>query len=136
EYSTDLFEEATIARLTQHLRTVLEAAVARPEAPLASLPLMPEAEQRQVLLDFNRTHADVPLDVCFHQLFEAQADRAPDAVAVRDASSSFSYRALDARSNRLAHLLVASGVQPDSLVALLAPRGCDFVASNLGVLKA
>ncbi|NPC52754.1 non-ribosomal peptide synthetase, partial [Corallococcus exiguus] len=72
EYSTDLFEEATIARLTQHLRTVLEAAVARPEAPLASLPLMPEAEQRQVLLDFNRTHADVPLDVCFHQLFEAQ----------------------------------------------------------------
>ncbi|CAM4017544.1 amino acid adenylation domain-containing protein [Corallococcus exiguus] len=136
EYSTDLFEEATIARLTQHLRTVLEAAVARPEAPLASLPLMPEAEQRQVLLDFNRTHADVPLDVCFHQLFEAQADRAPDAVAVRDASSSFSYRALDARSNRLAHLLVASGVQPDSLVALLAPRSCDFVASNLGVLKA
>ncbi|RKG66753.1 non-ribosomal peptide synthetase, partial [Corallococcus exercitus] len=74
EYSTDLFEEATIARLTQHLRTVLEAAIARPEASLASLPLMPEAEQRQVLLDFNRTHADVPLDVCFHQLFEAQAD--------------------------------------------------------------
>ena len=136
EYSTDLFEEATIARLTQHLRTVLEAAVARPEASLSSLPLMPEAEQRQVLLDFNHTHADVPLDVCFHQLFEAQADRAPDAVAVRDASSSFSYRALDARSNRLAHLLVGSGLQPDSLVALLAPRGCDFVASNLGVLKA
>ncbi|WNG47516.1 amino acid adenylation domain-containing protein [Archangium minus] len=135
EYSTDLFEAETIARLTQHLRTVLEAVVAQPEQRVGDIPLLPQAEKQQVLVDFNRTHADVPLDVCFHQLFESQVARTPDALAVRDASSSLSYAALNARSNRLAHLLVDSGLQSDSLVALLAPRGCDFLASTLGILK-
>ncbi|RKG98938.1 amino acid adenylation domain-containing protein, partial [Corallococcus sp. CA053C] len=136
EYSTDLFEEGTVARLFQHLRTVLEAVVVRPEQRLGELPLMPEAERRQVLLDFNRTDTDVPLEVCFHQLFEAQAARTPHALAVRDASSSLTYAALDARSNRLAHFLVHSGLKPDGIVALLAPRDCDFLTSTLGILKA
>ncbi|HYO57388.1 non-ribosomal peptide synthetase, partial [Archangium sp.] len=135
EYSTDLFEEATIARLSQHLRTVLEAVAAQPEQRVGDIPLLPEAEKHRVLVEFNLTHSDLPLDVCFHQLFESQVALSPHAIAVRDSSSSLSYSALNSRSNRLAHLLVHSGLQPDSLVALLAPRGCDYLASTLGILK-
>ncbi|HYO51823.1 condensation domain-containing protein, partial [Archangium sp.] len=135
EYSTDLFDEATVTRMMQHLRTVLEAVVAQPEQRVGDIPLLPEAEKHRVLVEFNLTHSDVPLDVCFHQLFESQVALSPDAIAVRDSSSSLSYSALNSRSNRLAHLLVHSGVQPDSLVALLAPRGCDYLASTLGILK-
>ncbi|WP_158501869.1 non-ribosomal peptide synthetase, partial [Vitiosangium sp. GDMCC 1.1324] len=122
EYSTDLFDEASIARLSQHLRTVLESVVAQPEQRIGDIPLLPASEQNQLLVEWNRTQADVPLDVCFHQLFEAQAARTPDAIAVSDSASSLSYSALNSRSNRLAHLLVDSGLQRDSLVALLAPR--------------
>ncbi|PTL74937.1 condensation domain-containing protein, partial [Vitiosangium sp. GDMCC 1.1324] len=122
EYSTDLFDEATVTRLMQHLRTVLESVVAQPEQRIGDIPLLPASEQNQLLVEWNRTQADVPLDVCFHQLFEAQAARTPDAIAVSDSASSLSYSALNSRSNRLAHLLVDSGLQRDSLVALLAPR--------------
>ncbi|HZI04421.1 MAG TPA: condensation domain-containing protein, partial [Archangium sp.] len=135
EYSTDLFDERTVARLSEHLRSVLESAVSRPEQPVGDIPLLGEAEKHQLLVEWNDTHADVTLDTCFHQLFEAQVARTPQAVAVSDASGSLTYSALNARSNRLAHVLLGSRVKPDSLVALLAPRSSDFLAATLGVLK-
>ncbi len=135
EYSTDLFDERTVARMMEHLRTLLEGIATVPQQRISALPLLGEAEKRQLLVEWNDTHADVTLDTCFHQLFEAQVARTPEAIAVSDASGSLSYSALNSRSNRLAHVLLGSGVKPDSLVALLAPRSADFLAATLGVLK-
>jgi amino acid adenylation domain-containing protein len=135
EYSTALFDEATVARMSQHLSTLLRAAVLHPEQSIDALPLLDETERHQVLVAWNDTHADVPLDTCFHPLFEAQVARTPQARAVSDDASSFTYDALNRRANRLAHRLVDAGIGADRLVALLAPRGCDFLSAMLGVLK-
>ncbi|MFP2930363.1 amino acid adenylation domain-containing protein, partial [Pyxidicoccus sp. 3LG] len=136
EYRTDLFEAATIDRLVRNLGTVLEAASARPEAPLATLPLMSEAELRQVLVGWNATDRDFPRDACAHQLFEAQAARSPEAIAVRFEGQSLTYAQLDARANQLAHHLRALGVRPEVAVALCVERSLELVVAILGILKA
>ena len=105
EYSTDLFEAATIERLLGHFQTLLEGIVADPKRPLSELPLLPEAEWRQVVVEWNATEAEYPKERCIHQLVEAQVERAPEAVAVVFEDEWLTYRALNARANQLAHHL-------------------------------
>ncbi|MFP2933270.1 amino acid adenylation domain-containing protein, partial [Pyxidicoccus sp. 3LG] len=135
-YNTDLFDAATAARMTDHLRSVLEAAVRAPRQRLSVLQLMSAAEQRQVLVEWNQTAAPFEDGVCIHEAFEAQALRTPDAPALRFGQLSLTYRELDARANRLAHELRALGVGPDSRVALCLERSFDLVVGLLGVMKA
>ncbi|WP_164013943.1 non-ribosomal peptide synthetase [Pyxidicoccus trucidator] len=136
EYRTDLFQEETIDRLVRHLATVLEAAAARPEARLSSLPLLSEAEQRQVLVEWNATARDFPRDACAHHLFAAQAARTPDAEALRFEGQSLTYAQLDRRANQLAHHLRTLGVRPEVPVALCVERSLEMVVGILGILKA
>jgi amino acid adenylation domain-containing protein len=135
-YNTDLFDPATAARMTDHLRTVLEAAVTSPRQRLSRLPLMSAAEQRQVLREWNETAAPFPDGACLQELFEEQARRAPDAPALRLGQQVLSYGELDARANRLAQALRGHGVGPDTRVALCLERSFDLVVGLLGVLKA
>ena len=81
-YNTDLFEAATIARMLGNFQTLLEAVVADPEQRLSDLPLLTETERQQLLVEWNDTKTDYPQDLCIHQLFEAQVERTPDAIAV------------------------------------------------------
>ncbi|MCP3138032.1 non-ribosomal peptide synthase/polyketide synthase [Pyxidicoccus xibeiensis] len=136
EYRTDLFEEATIDRLVRHLGTVLEAAADGPEARLSSLSLLSAPEQRQVLVEWNATEQDFPRATCAHHLFEAQAARTPEAVALRFEGQSLTYAQLDARANQLAHHLRALGVRPEVPVALCVERSLETVVGILGILKA
>ena len=82
EYSTDLFDAATIARMAGHFQTLLEGIVADPEQRVATLPLLPADERRRLLMEWNDTAADYPQDKCLHEVFEDQVARTPDAVAV------------------------------------------------------
>jgi amino acid adenylation domain-containing protein len=135
EYNTDLFDEATIGRLRDHYETLLAAAVAHPEARLSTLPLLPEAERRRIVVEWNSTARPVrPQPV--HERFADQAARTPDAIAVSFEGQDLSYRDLDARSNRLAHRLRRLGVGPEALVAVALERSVDMVVALLGVLKA
>src|SRR5262249_10081885 len=109
EYNTDLFEEATIRRLLGHYQTLLEAVVIDPDLKLSRLPLLTLAERNQ-LAAWNRTDADYPADECIHELFEVQAARTPDAVAVVGGDRRLTFRELNCRANRLAHRLRALGV--------------------------
>ncbi|MBZ4423048.1 non-ribosomal peptide synthase/polyketide synthase, partial [Myxococcus sp. RHST-1-4] len=135
EYSTELFEAATIERMFGNLRTLLEAAVARPDTALHALPLLTEAEQQALLKDWS-TGPAAPAEAVAHQLFEAQAARTPDAIAVSYGDQRLTYRELDTRANQLANYLQARGVGPDMRVALCVGRSLDFVVSILGILKA
>ncbi|HZI16880.1 MAG TPA: amino acid adenylation domain-containing protein [Myxococcus sp.] len=135
-YGTRLFDASTAERITDHLRTVLEAAVREPQRRLIELPLLSEAGQRQVLVDWNGPSVPLPDGACIQELFEAQARRTPDAEALRFGSQSLSYRALDARANQLAHALRALGVGPDDRVGLGLERSFDLVVAMLAVLKA
>jgi amino acid adenylation domain-containing protein len=136
EYYTDLFDEAAIARLAGHWQTLLEGIVANPNQPLSTLPLLIEQERQQMLVEWNATQTAYPLEQCFHQLFEAQVGRTPEAVAVVCGDEQLSYQDLNARANQLAHWLRERGVGPDKLVALLADRGIPFLVSILAVFKA
>ncbi|WP_415835401.1 amino acid adenylation domain-containing protein, partial [Corallococcus soli] len=136
EYATELFEHATAARLVGHLQVLLEGVLAHPEQRIAELPLLTEAERQQVLVAWNDTRAPLPADTCIHQLFEAQAQRTPDAHALGFEGDSLSYRELDARSNQLAHHLRTLGVGPEVRVGLCAERSLELVVGLFAILKA
>ncbi|MCY1045105.1 non-ribosomal peptide synthase/polyketide synthase, partial [Corallococcus sp. bb12-1] len=135
-YNTDLYAPATAERLAGHLRVLLEGALASPDAPLATLPLMPVAERLQVMEGFNATDADYPADTCLHTLVERQAALRPDSVAVESGEHRLTYAQLDALANRLAHRLRSLGVGPDVAVALCLERSPELVVSLLAILKA
>ena len=135
EYSTDLFDLGTIDRLAGHLQTLLDAAVANPDRRLSALPLLNETEQRQLLVEWNATALDYPAGTV-HGLFEAQAARTPEAVAVVGEEESLTYAELNRRANRLAYHLRSLGVGPEVPVGLCLPRSAAMVVGMLGVLKA
>src|ERR1044071_3154026 len=136
EYNTGLFEAETAARMAEHFETLLAAVAADPGARLSVLSLMPEAERRRVLVEWNDTVADYPRWKCLHQLFEAQAAATPEAVALSGWGEELSYRELNERANRLAASLRERGTGPDSLVGLLAERSVETLVGMLAILKA
>ncbi|HEX9939022.1 MAG TPA: amino acid adenylation domain-containing protein, partial [Longimicrobium sp.] len=135
-YATALFEQATVERHLAYLRRVLEAFVADDLQRVDALPLLPEAERRQVMEEWSRREAAVPPEQCIHELFEAQAARTPGAVALVWENGEVTYGELNARANRLAHHLRALGVGPEARVAVCVERGPQMVAGMLAVLKA
>ncbi|MGM1058012.1 amino acid adenylation domain-containing protein [Saccharothrix sp. Mg75] len=134
EYSTDLFDEATVTTLLARWRRLLTAAVAAPDDPLSRVDVL-SADELRHLADHNDTTAPVPTDT-LPALFAAQAARTPDDTAVVSGDTTLTYAQLNARANRLARLLADRGVGPESLVALLLPRSADAVVAILAVLKA
>lgn len=135
EYNTDLFESVTIARIVGHLQQLLKEIVANPHQHLHDLPLLTSADIEQ-LWEWNRTQADYPKDACIHQLFEAQVEQTPDAVAVVFEDRQLSYRELNQRANQLAHHLRELGVEPDVLVGICVERSLEVAIGLLGILKA
>ncbi|ODG99848.1 non-ribosomal peptide synthetase [Nostoc sp. KVJ20] len=136
EYNTDLFDATTIARMLGHFQTLLEGIVANPEQHISDLPLLTAAEQHQLLGEWNNTEADYDLSQCLHQLFEAQVEKTPDAIAVKFADKHLTYNELNCRANQLANYLQTCGVQPDVLVAICVERSLEMVVGLLGILKA
>ena len=160
EYNTDLFETATMQRLSGHWRQLLESIVADPERRLSELELLPDAERQQLLIEWNTTEAVYPQDLCVHELFEAQVERTPEAEAVifndvvgakhsiesvSDPKASLSnasplrrmtYRELNQRANQLAQHLQTLGVGPEVRVAICVERSPELVIGLLGILKA
>ncbi len=136
EYNTDLFNSTTIVRILSHFQTLLEGIIADPEQHLADLPLLTAEERQQLLVEWNNTTTDSPQDTCLHQLFEAQVERTPDAVAVVCNGRQLTYSALNRRANQLAHSLRALGVGPEVCVGLCVERSLGMVVGLLGILKA
>lgn len=136
EYSTDLFEAATIARMAEHMQTLLEGIVSEPEQRLSLLPLLTVAARQRLLVEWNATSRPYPADQCLHHLFEAQVTYTPDAMALVCAGTSLTYRELNRRANQVAHYLRDRGVGPEKLVGLCLERSLAMVVGLLGILKA
>ncbi|NNB93250.1 AMP-binding protein, partial [Corallococcus exiguus] len=131
EYRTALFDEATVARMLGHLRSLLQAVVLDAGQRVSALPLMDEAEQRQVLVDWNDTRVDLSHAATLPELIQAQVERTPDAVALAFEGRALTYRELDARANQLAHALIVRGVGPEVRVGLLLERSLELVVALL-----
>ena len=135
EYNTDLFDASTIQRLLTHFQTLL-AAIVGVDRPVSAVQLLSEHEKKHMLAGWNPSAVPYPSEQGVHQLFEDQATRTPQSVAVADDRHILTYRELSERSNRLAHFLASVNVGPGDLVGVHLPRGADLVVALLGVLKA
>ncbi|MBE8986272.1 non-ribosomal peptide synthetase [Nostoc sp. LEGE 12450] len=136
EYNTDLFDPGTIERMAGHFVTLLEGIVANPKEQISQLPLLTKPEQRKLLVEWNDTQTDYPLDKCIHELFEEQVELTPDAIAVVFENQQLTYHQLNCRTNQLAHYLQSLGVKADVLVGLCVERSLEMVVALLGILKA
>jgi amino acid adenylation domain-containing protein len=136
EYNIDLFDVATITRMTGHFQTLLEGIVGNPEQEIFELPLLTSTERYQLLEEWNNTQTEYSQHKCIHQLFQDQVELTPDAVAVVFEDQKLTYWELNARANQLAHYLQSLGVGPEVLVAICVERSLEMVVGLLAILKA
>ena len=135
EYDADLFDEATIARMIAHYQMLLHFVAADPDRPHSRAPLLSGEERRLLLDDWNATDAEYPSDLCCHQLFQAQVERTPDAIALVQGELHLTYRELDRSANRLASYLRGLGIGRGFFVGVFVNRSFELVVGLLGVLK-
>ncbi len=135
-YDSTLLRGEDIEHLAGQFHTLLASVTANPEAAIGELAILTGAQRRQLLIELNDTRADFPGDKCLHQLFEEQAERTPDNVAVVFEGGTLSYAALNARANQVAHRLRSLGVGPETPVAICMERCPEMVVGLLGILKA
>ncbi|MEL5450757.1 amino acid adenylation domain-containing protein [Serratia bockelmannii] len=122
--------------MQQALASLAQALESQPTLPASELEILPPSERRLLLEEWNQTTAPYPAELCVHQLFERQAQRAPQAVAIVQGDRRIGYAALNAQANRLAHALIAHGIQPGERVATRLTRSIDLVATQLAIFKA
>ncbi|PHM39382.1 Amino acid adenylation [Xenorhabdus mauleonii] len=135
-YSSALFAHETIERQVGYLQALLRAMVSKPQQPVMAIDILSSTERELLLETWNATEEPYPTQIGIHQLFEQQAEKAPDAIAVRYENETLSYAELNTRANRLAHQLIALGVVPDQRVAICVTRSLARIIGVLAVLKA
>jgi amino acid adenylation domain-containing protein/non-ribosomal peptide synthase protein (TIGR01720 family) len=135
-YDSRRFEAETIERMAGHMQVLIEAALADPSQSVDALPMLTASEQRQVLVEWNRTQTAYPHESCFHHLFEQRVRRSPDAVAVECGDERLTYDELNRRANQLGRYLRRLGGGPEMLVAIFLERSVEMMVALLGVMKA
>ena len=136
DYNTNLIDETTIARWMDCYETLLAALTGDASQPLARLPILTAAERELVSVTPNQTAAPYPTDLCVHQLFEKQVAATPASIALECEGESLTYAELDARTNKLARYLAASGIRPGEIIGIYMERSVDLVVSLLATWKA
>jgi amino acid adenylation domain-containing protein/thioester reductase-like protein len=136
EYSTDLFDAPTIARMAGHYGTLLEDILSSPDTLLGDLRLLTEVERHYLLVEWNANEAEYPQDQCLHELFEAQVEKTPEAIAVVHKNQALTYAELNIRANQLGHHLRILGVGPEFLVGICTEPSLEMIVGILGILKA
>lgn len=135
-YDSSVFQAEDIKRLIEQFQTLLASAIANPDATISELEILSKVQQQQLLLDFNKTRLDYPLDKCIHQLFEERVASTPDKIAVVFADQQLTYGQLNGYANKIAHYLRQLGVRGESLVGLCVERSPLMILGILGILKA
>lgn len=136
QYNTDIFDATTMQRMAGHFVKLLEGITSAPQQPLKLLPLLTPDETQQLLWEWNDTEINYAQDQPVHELFEAQARRTPEAIALIFQEQRLSYRELNRQANQLAHRLRSLGVEADTLVGVCMERSIEMVLGLLAVLKA
>ncbi|WP_414575219.1 amino acid adenylation domain-containing protein [Anabaena sp. CCY 9402-a] len=134
EYSTELFEKATIERLVAHFQILLSTIVANPEQSINELPLL-TAEEQNLLTQWNDTYTEIT-ELRVYELFSQQVAKTPDKIAVIFGNKSLTYQQLEQEANQLAAYLQNIGVQAETRVGICCDRSLEMVISLLAVYKA
>jgi amino acid adenylation domain-containing protein len=136
EYSSDLLDDGTIARLIGHYQALLHGIITNPNRRISDIPMLTDTEKHRLLVEWNDTKRDYPKDKCIHQLFEEQVEKAPDAIAVVFEDRQLTYQALNQRANQVAHYLKKLGVGAETLVGICVERSLEVIIGTLAILKA
>ena len=136
QFNADLFEPIGMRRMAEHFRILLKSVVSDPKQRISQLPLLTPDEKQQQLIEWNDTSRDYPQEQLIHRMFEDQARRTPDAIAIIADGGRLTYGELNARANRLANYLTASGVGAETRVGIFMERSVEMVVGILAVLKA
>jgi amino acid adenylation domain-containing protein len=136
EYNAEIFHQETIGRMFKHLHTLLESIVENPDCPLGELRMLTEEEEQQLLVGWNNTKTDFRQKMTLTKLFEEQAAKTPESIAVRAGDEVLTYAELNARANQLARYLREQGAGPEQKVGIAVERSVDMIVGLLGILKA
>ncbi len=136
EYATDLFNEDTIAKFVDHYKALIDSILADATKPIGNLNILTQKEKELLLGDYNANDADYPADSTIHGLFEAQAAKNPDAIALIYDNQRLTYAQLNDRANQLARHLRTLGVDNETLVGVCLYRNVEMIVGLLGILKA
>ncbi|WP_436866196.1 non-ribosomal peptide synthase/polyketide synthase [Bacillus fungorum] len=135
EYNTDLFDEHIIAQMADSFYTLLEGIVAHVEERIDHLPVVSAKEKKKLIIDWNDTKKDYPLEKRMHQFFEEQVKKNPKALAVVFDEEALTYEQLNCRANQLARHLQTQGVKAGTLVGIYMERSLEMLVSLLAVFK-
>ncbi|WP_414575218.1 amino acid adenylation domain-containing protein [Anabaena sp. CCY 9402-a] len=135
EYSSELFDAATIAQMAEHWQIILESIVTNIDTKISDLSLLTTKEE-ELLINWNTTSREYPSHECIHELFAAQVERTPDEIALIFGEEVFTYRELNIKVNQLAHYLQSLGVKPETPVGICLERSPEMVIGMLAILKA
>ncbi|WBW99496.1 non-ribosomal peptide synthetase [Oceanirhabdus sp. W0125-5] len=136
QYSTKLFKKETIERMSVHYINILKEVLNNIDIEISEIEMLSEEEKTQIIYDFNDTKMDYPKEKTVHKLFEEQAEKKPENVAVKFNLDNLTYSELNARANQLARILRNKGVKPNSVVAIMVNNSLNLIIGILGVLKA
>jgi amino acid adenylation domain-containing protein len=135
-YDSNVLKSKDIERWAGQFQTLLASVIDNPDAAIGELEILKPSDRQQLLVEFNNTQVDYPKDRCIHHLFEEQAARTPENIAVVYEDQQLTYAQLNTRANQLAHHLQALGVGTETVVALCLERSLDMLVGLLGILKA
>jgi len=136
EYATDLFTGDAVRDLAERFKDFVSRIFSQPGIPICVVEVMRAEERQRILVEWNDTRTEYPRNQCIDHLFEEQARRSPDAVALEQDVEKMTYRELGLWSDEIARHLCLRGVQPGDLVGLAMARSFGRVAAMLGILKA
>ncbi len=135
-YDRRRLSDEMVEQIACHWTAVMDGMIKKPDTRLAELSVLSEQERQHLLVDWNDSRRSYPPDRCLHELFEAQARRTPERIALSGKGVDLTYRDLDAKANQLAHCLRKQGVGPDVRVGICLERSTNLLVAILGVLKA
>ncbi|MEI6628848.1 MAG: amino acid adenylation domain-containing protein, partial [Alphaproteobacteria bacterium] len=135
EYSTEMFENKTIERMGAHFKELIDKVLSNPAQDMQSYSFLTSSEKQQLLLEWNDSKTEYPKDKTIQQLFEEQANKTPNNIALIYEDQELTYQQLNEKANQLAHYLIARGVGPDTLVAIAVEISLEMIIGLLAILK-
>ncbi|WP_068792770.1 non-ribosomal peptide synthetase [Brevibacillus laterosporus] len=136
EYSTSLFDRATIERMAKHFEHILEQILDQPDLSISEIELLTEAEKQQILIEFNQSDKSFDSEKTIQEQFEEWAEKAPHSIALVFKDKQMTYQELNQRANQVAHLLRGNGISANDFIGLMVDRSFEMIISMLGILKA
>ena len=134
-YRTAMFCEQEVQTMLNSIIALAENAIENPEKTIYELEMISAEEKEKIFKEFNKTEADYPRDKCIHELFEEQAEKTPDKIALVAVDKTLTYREFNEEANRIAHGLIEKGIGKGDIVGLMLPRKSCLLAALFGILK-